>query len=273
MIWPRMSRNEVDDKRFLLVSTIAVSVGFFVYKRHVLGYHSRYVSMRHRLRFDELVRRNFVYSYPKSTISSRLGYAFNHASWSHLGTNMMLMYIFGRDLVEDERVSLGQFGSIVFCSTIAATLAHRKSVPMIGSSGIVMGLLGGIALLDPTKTWILILPVPGVPVTNMQLAQGILASHLIAIGMKLRVASKYALAGHIGGLFAGIVVTWFYKNQSLGSYNSREFFNQWSKTFSCAGLVLYWFLLSARVPFTGDADRGELLAKRRFLERSLNDQY
>ena len=268
-----MSKNDdrAEIKRYMLHSIIGVSVGLFAYKRHVSA--SRHVSMRHRLKLDELLRKKFVYMHEKSSIGSRVGYAFNHATWAHLGTNMLLMYLFGRDLVDDERVSVGDFGTLIFSSAIAATVAHRKPVPMIGSSGIVMGLLGGLALLDPSKIWILILPIPGVPVTNMQLAQGILASHLIAISMRMRVASKYALMGHIGGLSAGLGVTGIRHLNSVSSYSISDFSNQWSKTFSSAGLVLYWFILSARLPFTSESQKGEMLAKRRFIERSLRDQY
>lgn len=268
-----MPKNDTDEKRFLLYSLMAVSVGFYAYKRHVLISPSLHVSMRHRLKVDELVRKNFVYAHKKSSVGSRLGYAINHASLTHLGSNMLLMYLFGRDLIEDDRVNIGQFGSLIFSSAIAATVAHRKSVPMIGASGIVMGLLGGLALLDPTKIWILILPIPGVPVTNMQLAQGVLASHLIAMTTRLRFASNYALMGHIGGLLAGVAVTGISNRNTPEPYTKAEFLNQWSKTFSCAGLVLYWFLLSAKIPFMNESKRGEAVVKRRFIERSLKDQY
>jgi membrane associated rhomboid family serine protease len=266
-------RNEDEEKRAILLSMMVFSVSFFAYKKHVAL--SRHVSLRRRLSVDDVVRQNFVYTNRSSNLQSRIGYAFNHKNLIHLSSNMMLMYLFGRDLVEDKRVSWKQFGGMAIGSALAATVAHRTPVPMIGASGIVMGLLGELALLDPNKTWMLVLPIPGVPVTNMQLAQGVLVSHLVAIGLKLRMAARYALMGHVGGLLTGgacVVAANQAEIQKQG-VSITESLIAWRKTFHCTGLVLYWFFLSARIPLTSGPLKGELLTKQRLIERSLDDQY
>ena len=266
-------RNDDEEKRAILFSMMVFSVSLFAYKKHVVV--SRHVAMRHRLRMEDFVKQNFVYMHQRSNLRSRVGYAFNHKNFIHLTSNMVLMYLFGRDLVEDARVSWKQFGEITIASAVAATVTHRKPVPMIGASGIVMGLLGSLALLDPNKTWMLVLPIPGVPVTNLQIAQGILVSHFVAISLRLRMASRYALMGHVGGLLAGgaCVVAAGLADIKRSRSDMFESIDYWRKTFNCTGLVLYWFLLSVQIPFRSGSVKGELLTKQRLIERSLDDQY
>ena len=269
--------NESEEKRVFLFSMILASMGLFVYKKHVVLNPSRHVSMRHRLKVDELIGKYFIYSAtssPNQSQISRIGYAFNHASWLHLGANMTLLYLFGRDFVDNEKVTCRQFMMTSMVSSVAASLAHRNSRPMIGSSGIVMGLLGGLAVLVPAKTWLLILPVPGVPVTNMQLAQAVVASHFVALLSDSRFASKYAMMAHLGGLVAGSAATALVQSEKVEFANGvRESLGQWKRSFSCAALVLYWFWLSAQIPLAANVEEGELRTKRRFIERSLDDQY
>ena len=79
-------------------------------------------------------------------------YMFLHAGWLHLLGNMLCLWIIGRD-VED---ALGQPGFIIFyllCG-MAAALAHAllnplSTLPVVGASGAISGLLGACLVLYP----------------------------------------------------------------------------------------------------------------------------
>ena len=77
---------------------------------------------------------------------------FLHGGLLHVGGNMLYLWIFG-DNVEDT-LGHGRFGTLYLVAGVAAALAQvatnpRSSVPMIGASGAVSGVLGAYMLLFP----------------------------------------------------------------------------------------------------------------------------
>jgi len=77
---------------------------------------------------------------------------FLHGGWMHLGGNMLYLWIFG-DNVERAMGSARYVAFYVVCG-LAAGLAHiafssGSSVPSIGASGAISGVLGGYLLLFP----------------------------------------------------------------------------------------------------------------------------
>jgi membrane associated rhomboid family serine protease len=77
---------------------------------------------------------------------------FLHAGWMHIFGNMLFLWIFG-DNLEDE---MGHIGFLLFylLSGLAAALAQTamdpgSSVPMVGASGAIAGVMGGYLLLFP----------------------------------------------------------------------------------------------------------------------------
>jgi membrane associated rhomboid family serine protease len=142
---------------------------------------------------------------------------FMHAGWLHLGGNMLYLWIFG-DNVED------RFGHIKFlifyllCG-IAATGAQMafslgSSVPNLGASGAIAGVLGAYILLFPKGR-----------VRVLQGSQVIQVPALIVIGIWIAlqlfsgigsVASATQTGGvaymaHIGGFAAGFVLTFVFR--------------------------------------------------------------
>ena len=80
---------------------------------------------------------------------------FMHGGWLHLALNMLFLWIFG-DNVED---SMGHVRYLVFylaCGIAAAmtqALIHPNStIPMVGASGAISGVLGAYVLLHPHAT-------------------------------------------------------------------------------------------------------------------------
>ncbi|MBU1174778.1 MAG: rhomboid family intramembrane serine protease [Alphaproteobacteria bacterium] len=137
-------------------------------------------------------------------------YAFLHADWMHLLSNMLFLWIFG-DNIED---ALGHWAYALFylgCAALAA-LAYLmfnfdSNAPLIGASGAVAGVMGAYAVLFPwarvfvLARVVLFLPIP-VPA-------------IVMLGLWLAIQLFYALAGsdemiawwaHIGGMAVGVAV-------------------------------------------------------------------
>jgi membrane associated rhomboid family serine protease len=103
--------------------------------------------------FGEVKLRSHLAAVPPwSTVLTSM---FMHGGWLHLGLNMLFLWIFG-DNVED---SMGHFRFLLFylvCG-VAAALAQAlmspgSTVPMVGASGAISGVLGAYFLLHPQAT-------------------------------------------------------------------------------------------------------------------------
>ena len=80
---------------------------------------------------------------------------FLHSNWPHLLGNMYFLLVFG-DNVEDE-TGHWKYLLLLFASGFCATLTHlifdfRSTIPCVGASGFISGILACYALLFPQKT-------------------------------------------------------------------------------------------------------------------------
>ena len=142
---------------------------------------------------------------------------FMHAGWAHLGGNMLYLWIFG-DNVED------RFGHIKFtifyvlCG-LAATFAQLafslgSTVPNVGASGAIAGVLGAYILLFPqAKVKVLqaqrVIQVPALIVIGLW----IVLQFFSGIGSIANTAQAGGVAymAHIGGFLAGFVLTFLFR--------------------------------------------------------------
>jgi membrane associated rhomboid family serine protease len=99
---------------------------------------------------------------------SLVTHMFLHAGFQHLMTNMFVLFTVGR-AVENE-VGTGRFSLIYLGSGVLAGLVHvvvnpQSSVPVVGASGAIFGLIAVLLLLMPFDvTTAMIIPLPGVAV-------------------------------------------------------------------------------------------------------------
>ncbi|MCB9992293.1 MAG: rhomboid family intramembrane serine protease [Hyphomicrobiaceae bacterium] len=152
-------------------------------------------------------------------------YAFLHADWLHLLSNMLFLFIFG-DNVED---ALGHVKFIIFylaCAVIAAltyTFVFPDSMgPLIGASGAVAGVLGAYALLYPHArvfvlarlVWLVPLPLPA----------------MWMLGIWFLTQIFYAFAGseepiawwaHVGGVIAGAILVLPLKRREVPLFGGK----------------------------------------------------
>lgn len=138
---------------------------------------------------------------------------FLHGSFLHLAGNMLYLWIFG-DNVED-RVGRSRFLAFyLICGAIAALTQAlpdtRSTVPMIGASGAVSGVLGAYLVLYPRANVLVALPfllvrVPAVIVLGFWFAGQLSSSLLAPTG-----AGGVAFWAHVGGFVAGaLLIRWF----------------------------------------------------------------
>jgi len=141
---------------------------------------------------------------------------FLHGSLLHLGSNMLYLWIFG-DNVED-RLGHGRFVLLYLGSGVVAGFAQllmqpHASVPMIGASGAIAGVLGAYFLLFPFARVVTLVPwlfvwefveLPAFVFLGfwflLQWLQG-----LVTIGQVVDVGGV-AWWAHVGGFVSGLVL-------------------------------------------------------------------
>lgn len=144
---------------------------------------------------------------------------FMHAGFLHLGGNMLYLWIFG-DNVEDR---MGKLPFLIFylvCG-IAATFSQlvfnpQLSVPNLGASGAIAGVLGAYLVLFPsTKVTVMV----GRQLTQMSALLVIgfwfLLQFLSTIGTMAGTEGSeggVAYMAHIGGFIAGLAISFVYRS-------------------------------------------------------------
>jgi membrane associated rhomboid family serine protease len=148
-------------------------------------------------------------------MTSALVSMFLHGGWSHLLGNMLFLYIFG-DNVEDRLGHLRYFIFYILCG-YAATFAHAffnagSTMPAIGASGAISGVLGAYLVLYPrarivTLVWLFIfvrfIEIPVLVYLPlwflMQFFSGVSSLH----AANPEAAGGVAWFAHVGGFIAG----------------------------------------------------------------------
>jgi rhomboid family protein len=145
---------------------------------------------------------------------------FMHGGWMHLIGNMLYLWIFG-DNVEDS-MGHGRFVVFYLLCGIAAVLAQalpdpNSTVPMVGASGAISGVLGAYLLLYPHARVLVAIPL-GFILQTMRIPAGIVL--LLWFGLQL-LSNAMAQAGqggvafraHIGGFVAGMLLIPIFKQR------------------------------------------------------------
>ena len=161
---------------------------------------------------------------------------FLHGGWLHLGGNMLYLWIFG-DNVED---AMGRIRFILFyllCG-IAAALAQAainpsSSIPMVGASGGIAGVLGAYLILHP-KAAVRCLMVIIVFFRFINLPAWLVLGGWI--GLQFAAAPQafqgteggVAYMAHIGGFVAGIALIPFFKKRHISLFDRGQPPKTWS---------------------------------------------
>ena len=145
---------------------------------------------------------------------------FLHGNFLHLAGNMLYLWIFG-DNVED-RVGRSRFIAFyLICGALAAVAQAlpdtRSTVPMIGASGAVSGVLGAYVVLYPRANVLVAMPflllrVPALVVLGFWFAGQLVSSLMAEAG-----AGGIAFTAHVGGFIGGaVLIRWFLRERRQG---------------------------------------------------------
>lgn len=161
-----------------------------------------------------------LYSLPPSvTLVTSM---FLHGGWMHLVGNMLYLWIFGNN-VED---AMGHGRFVVFyllCGGSAALTqafaVPASTIPMIGASGAISGILGAYLLLYPHARILVLLPLgvftrlvrlPALAVLGFWFVLQIVNSFLVTTG-----EGGVAWGAHIGGFVAGLALIPLFKQRDI----------------------------------------------------------
>jgi membrane associated rhomboid family serine protease len=155
-----------------------------------------------------------LYGGPTPIYLTLLFSMFMHASWLHIGGNMLYLWIFG-DNIED-RIGHAKFLAFYVVCGIAASAAHivfgpDSRIPSLGASGAIAGVLGAYLILFPKRSVRVLM---GRQIVNMP------AFMVLGLWILLQLFAQVSVAGtegggvaymaHIGGFVAGLVLIFLF---------------------------------------------------------------
>jgi membrane associated rhomboid family serine protease len=172
---------------------------------------------------DSVSSRHAIIPAPLSLISSM----FLHGGWMHLIGNMLYLWIFSNN-IED---AMGHRRFIAFytlCGVIAA-LSHAltapgSSIPMVGASGAISGVLGAYLLLYPRASVLVVIPI-WVFLKFIRVPAALVLGFWFLLQLFSGSASLSGDGGgvawfaHIGGFIAGMVLIGFFKRPGVRFFN------------------------------------------------------
>lgn len=226
-------KDDIPSKTFPIVNItlIVINVVVFFFEL-MLGSHLQVfieqfgvIPIKYFYEGIQLSTGEVIYFSDYSRIIPLFSSIFLHGGWFHLFGNMLYLWIFG-DNVEDR---MGHFRYLIFyilCG-LSASITHiimnsESSVPTIGASGAIAGVLGAYMFLYPNAKVIVLLPIfiffeviqlPALFVLGlwfvMQLFQGTLA-----LSVESSATGGVAWWAHIGGFIFGAITVHIFKRKS-----------------------------------------------------------
>lgn len=219
MFFPIRDDNPTRTTPFVNWLLIAINVGVFVW--------TWTTDVQNAVQFGDvpslvegygLVPRRFLYD-PTTQLPSVFTSMFMHGGWFHLLSNMWFLHLFG-DNVED---TLGHGRYLLFylvCGVAAAAaqiaMDPSSTIPMVGASGAIGGVVGGYLVLYPRAPilafnmvpllWLflgIMLVVPAWVIALIFLGQNLWLAYQNAGGAG---SGGVAFAAHLGGFFAGLLL-------------------------------------------------------------------
>lgn len=169
-----------------------------------------------------------LFKSPTPIYLTMLSAMFMHGGLSHLGGNMLYLFIFG-DNVED---NMGKVKFTIFylltglLATVSHVLVGRDSqIPSLGASGAIAGVLGAYLVMFPQNSvrvlmFYQVVPVPALIVVGLW---GVM-QFISGFGSLAKAGSSGGVAymAHVGGFVAGIILCFFFRDRSLTMPQQRE---------------------------------------------------
>jgi rhomboid family protein len=159
---------------------------------------------------------------------------FLHGSWSHVLGNMWYLWIFG-DNVED-RVGHGRF--IVFyllCGIVASigqiAVDPTSTLPTIGASGAIAGVMGAYFVLYPHSRVLTLIPwiflqiveLPAIVLLGFWFVMQLFSAGTIALTASTA-GGGVAFAAHVVGFLGGMGGVFLFRKRSLDPWDGADYY-------------------------------------------------
>ena len=223
---PLHDDNPTEIKPWVTIGTIATCVAVFLWQLS-LPTTDAFNLMAYRLGFipsvllgeNSLPPEIVLVSAELSIVTSM----FLHGTWMHLGGNMLYLWIFGNN-VEDAmghvRFALFYLGCGAAAALAQAAQDPSSTVPMIGASGAIGGVLGAYILLHPHARILVVIPF------GILIPLRIPAFIVLGVWFVFQFIATVSSSGddgvggvaywaHIGGFLAGLVLVLVLKRRDV----------------------------------------------------------
>ncbi|MEZ6068900.1 MAG: rhomboid family intramembrane serine protease [Pirellulales bacterium] len=173
-----------------------------------------FVEQRHPQRPDMIFRKQIgVFApNPAEIVSSWFTCMFMHGGWWHLIGNMWFLWVFARSV--EDRLGHAWFGVFYIAVGLIATACHwidnpALTMPMVGASGALAGVLGAYVILFPRArvatllfliVFFMIFDLPAIVVLGVWFLVQFFEAHRQVVGL----GGGVAWWAHIGGFLAGM---------------------------------------------------------------------
>jgi membrane associated rhomboid family serine protease len=157
---------------------------------------------------------------------------FLHGSWMHLLGNMWFLWLFGNNI--EDSMTRPRFLAFYLLSGLGAALAQvladpASSVPMVGASGAISGVMGAYLVLFPSVRVFTLVPL-GFFITSIALPAWVMLIYwavLQFLGGITSIAGQQtggvAFWAHAGGFLAGVIlIKLFEKPDRLAGHGSHH---------------------------------------------------
>ncbi len=218
MLLPIQDENPTYSKPVITVALLSANVMVFVYQM-ILGPAGEQLfifgtavipyELTHYVDRTTFAIPSTRYAYPAALLPFPLtlfSAMFTHGGFMHLGGNMLYLWIFGNNI--EDAMGHGRFFIFYMVTGLGATMVHvlsgpNSTIPMIGASGAIAGILGAYFVLYPKakiKTFVVliifiqIIYVPAVFILGFWFLR-----QIIGIG-----SDDIAWYAHIGGFLVGM---------------------------------------------------------------------
>ena len=139
---------------------------------------------------------------------------FLHGGFAHIFGNMLVFFFMG--MAFEQRIGRKNFLMIYLVTGVCGALAHsmidlNSSVPLVGASGAIFGILGSFAFLYPYDEVVMPIPIGIMIITKIK----VIYAAAIFAGMETiivwwestqGVQSSTAHFAHVGGLVSGVII-------------------------------------------------------------------
>ena len=159
---------------------------------------------------------------------------FLHGSWSHVIGNMWYLWIFG-DNIEDN-LGHGRFIIFYLLCGVAAALGQigmdpNSTLPTIGASGAIAGVMGGYFVLYPHSRVLTLIPwifiqiveLPAIVLLGFWFLMQLFSAGAIAVTSSSHGGGGVAFAAHVAGFVVGVVGVFAFRKRQPDRWERLDY--------------------------------------------------